>query len=181
MDGPALHTFGRGLFVDGLAQQVKDAAQALVAHGHGDGAAGIHGFQTAHHAVGGVHGNAAGHVVANVLRHLGHDLAIAVLNFNGGKQFGQLAVLEADVQHRADDLNHLADVFRAHDGKTPFLTRSVLRASHDFRDLLGDGALAGTVVPELEVGDHLSGVLGGGIHALRRAATSLAKASHSAL
>ena len=24
MDGPALHAFGRGLFVDGLAQQVKD-------------------------------------------------------------------------------------------------------------------------------------------------------------
>ena len=123
VNGPAFHAFGRGLFVDGLTQQVKDAAQALIAYGHGDGAAGVYGVHTAHHAVGGVHGDAAGNVVANVLRHLGHDLAVAALDLNGGKQFGQLAVLEADVQHRADDLNHLADVFRAHDGKTPFLTR----------------------------------------------------------
>ena len=116
VDRPALHIFRIGLIVDGLTQQVKNAAQALIAHGHGDGAAGIHGVQPAHHTVGGVHGNAAGHVIADMLRHFGHDLAVAALDFDGVEQLGQLTVLKTDVQHRADNLNHFANVLFAHDG-----------------------------------------------------------------
>ena len=120
MDGPAFLGDGVGLVVDGLAQQVEDAAQALVAHRHGDGAAGIHRFQAAHHAVGGVHGDAARHVVADVLRHFRGDLLVPVLNFNGVEQLGQLPVLKPDVQHGADDLNHLANILVAHDWVAPF-------------------------------------------------------------
>ena len=40
----------------------------------------------------------------------------------------------------------------------------VLRAGHDLGDLLRDSSLTGTVIIQVEMVDHLTGVLGGGIH-----------------
>ena len=39
-----------------------------------------------------------------------------------------------------------------------------LRAGHDLGDLLRDGGLTGTVIIQVQMVDHLAGVLGGGIH-----------------
>ena len=114
MDGPAFLGLGGGLVVHGLAQQVEHASKAAVAYGHGDRPAGVHGLDTAAKAVGTGHGDAAHHVVADVLGNLGGHLAVPVLNFNGREQVGQLAIREADIQHRADDLHDGSDIMLIH-------------------------------------------------------------------
>ena len=114
MDGPVGLRGRGGLVVHGLAQQVEHAAQTLVAHGHFDGFAGIHGFGAAHQTIGAVHCNAAHHVIAGVLCHLDHQLFAVVVDLDGVEQLRQLAILKLDVQHRADDLEHLADMFFGH-------------------------------------------------------------------
>ncbi len=111
VNGPAFFRLRIGLIVNGLAQQIENAAKALVAHRNSDGTAGIHCIQAAHHTIRCVHGNAAGHIVAHVLRHFGHDLFITIHNFNGSEQFGKMAVFKTDIQHRANNLNYLADIF----------------------------------------------------------------------
>ena len=67
-----------------------------------------------HQAVGAAHGDAAGDVVTGQLRHLDHQLLAVVVDLDGVEQVRQLSILELDVQHRADDLDHLADVFFGH-------------------------------------------------------------------
>ena len=56
--------------VDRLAQQVEDAPERDVADRHGDRAAGVDDLHAAGQAVGGVHGDRADAVVAEVLLHL---------------------------------------------------------------------------------------------------------------
>ena len=114
MDGPVSLRGGGGLIVHRLTQQVEYAAQALVADGDLDGLAGVHGLGAAHQAVGAAHGDAAGDVVTGQLRHLDHQLLAVVVDLDGVEQVRQLSILELDVQHRADDLDHLADVFFGH-------------------------------------------------------------------
>ena len=114
VDGPVGLRGRGGLVVHGLTQQVEHAAQTLVAHGHFDGFAGIHGFGAAHQTIGAVHCNAANHVIAGVLCHLDHQLFAVVVDLDGVEQLRQLAILKLDVQHRADDLEHLADMFFGH-------------------------------------------------------------------
>ena len=114
VDGPALDVLRRGLLVDGLAQQVEHAAQALVTNGHLDRFAGIHGIRTADKAVGGRHGNAAHDVIANVLGNLNDQLFAVVFQFNGVQKGGQFTVPESDVQYRSHDLYDLSDVFFWH-------------------------------------------------------------------
>ena len=58
------------VIVQRLAEQVEDAAEALVAHGHRDRVTGIAHLHAAHEAVGPVHGDAAHDVVAEVLGNL---------------------------------------------------------------------------------------------------------------
>ena len=114
VDGPVGLRGGGRLIVHRLTQQVEHAAQALVTHRHPDGLAGVHGIRAAHQAIGAAHGNAAGHIVAGELSDLHHQLLAVVVDLNGVEQVRQLAILELDVQHRADDLDHLADVFFGH-------------------------------------------------------------------
>ena len=114
VDGPALLSLRRGKIVHRVSQQIEDAAQALIAHGHRDGAARIHGFRAAHKAVGAGHGDAAHNVVADVLRHLQRDGVGPVLHRDGIQQARQMPVGEFDVQHRPDDLGDCADVLIAH-------------------------------------------------------------------
>jgi len=106
MDGPTL--LGVQLFaaVDGLAQQIEHPAQALLTHRHADGCAGVGGFGPTLEAVGGAHGDAADHIVANVLGDFGHDGAAVMGNFDGAEQLGKIPVRKSNVQDRADDLRH---------------------------------------------------------------------------
>ena len=60
--------------VHGLAHHVHDAAQGLGTDRHLDRAAGVDHQLAAHHAVGGVHGDAADPILAQVLLHLQRDL-----------------------------------------------------------------------------------------------------------
>ena len=119
MDGPALvGLVNLSLLVDGLTQEVKYAAQALLAHRHADRRAGINRFRAALQAVCGAHGDAANHVVADVLRDLGHDLPVAMLDFNGAQQIGQLIIGKANIQNRAHDLDHRSNIL-SHMASTP--------------------------------------------------------------
>ena len=114
VDGPVGIRGGGGLVIHGLAQQVEHAPQTLVAYGHLDGLAGVHGICAAHQTIGAAHGNAACHIVAGQLSDLHHQLLAVVVDLNGVEQLRQLAILELDVQHRANDLDHLADMFFGH-------------------------------------------------------------------
>ena len=80
----------------------------------GDGAAGVHGFGAPHQTIGAAHGDAAGHIVANVLGYLHHQLFAAVVQLDGVAQRRQLSVRKADVQYRADDLDHGANILFGH-------------------------------------------------------------------
>ena len=89
------------------------------ANGHRDRAAGVDDFHAAHHGVGRRHGDRAHLVAADVLLHFdgrrgsvepsrrrARDLERVV-------ELRQMLRLELDVEHRADDLNDLADVVNA--------------------------------------------------------------------
>ena len=104
--GPPFRRFGSGQVVHRLAQQVHYPAQHPVAHGHGDGLAGIDSLYAPLEAFGAAHRHAARHAVAYVLRHLGGYLSALKLDLYGVKQLRKLSLLEANIHHRP---NHLGD------------------------------------------------------------------------
>ena len=73
VDRPALLDLDRLALVDRLAEQVEDAPERDVADRHGDRAAGVDDLHAAREAVGGVHGDRAHAVVAEVLLHLADE------------------------------------------------------------------------------------------------------------
>ena len=126
VDGPALLGFGGGAVVHRLAQQIENTAKACLAHGNGNGAAGVRGGNAALQAVGAAHGDAANHIVADVLRHLRHQLFPVVLDLNGVEQLRHRIVGKADVQHRAYRLHDGAHVFLCH----RIVSFSVIHTAH---------------------------------------------------
>ena len=92
MDGIALGGVDRAQLVDRIADDVEHAAQGLAAHGHGDGAAQVDGLHAAHHALGGLHGNAAHPAFAQLLLHFQDDV--------DGRGDGE--ALAGDAQRRVD-------------------------------------------------------------------------------
>ena len=96
-DGPRL--------VDRLADDVDDAPERALAHGHGDRLAGVGDLLAAHQALGGVHGHRAHGVLAQVLRHLEHEALAAVLRLEGIEDRRQVPV----ELHVDDGAHHLAD------------------------------------------------------------------------
>ena len=114
VDGPMLYPGGGRLFINRFTQQVEHTAKARIANGNLDRPAGIHGFGTAHKAIGGGHSNAAHHVIANMLGNFYNQRFAVVLQFNRIQQFRQLAVGKADIQNRSHDLHDLTDVFFWH-------------------------------------------------------------------
>ena len=138
MDRPALLDLDLVAAVDDLAEQVEDASQGDVAHRHGDGAAGVADLGAALEAVGGVHGDRAHAVVAQVLLDLedhrvlavraaglrlgtGQLLVLVVVGLAGlrvkvglesGVDLGQV-VGEDGLDHHAGDLLDAADVLAA--------------------------------------------------------------------
>jgi len=110
------HTLGadRAGFVDGIPGHIHQAAQRNLAYRNRDGGAGVDDLHAALHAIGARHGDRADLVAADVLLHLdGHAHVHAGIrgrvDLEGVVQLGQMAGLELDVEHRADDLNDLAD------------------------------------------------------------------------
>ena len=91
--------------VDRLADDVDDAPERAVADGHGDRLAGVGHLLAAHQAFGGVHGHRAHGVLAQVLRHLEHQAAAAVLGLERIEDRRQMPV----ELHVDDGAHHLAD------------------------------------------------------------------------
>ena len=111
VNGPALAGFGGFLFVDGLTQQVKHPAQALFTHRHPDGRAGVDGLSTPLQTVGGAHGDAAHHIVADVLGNFRHDGLVPKGNLDGRQQLRQSALREADIENRTHNLDDGSCIF----------------------------------------------------------------------
>ena len=126
VDGPALLGFGGGAVVHRLAQQIENTAKACLAHGNGNGAAGVRGGNAALQAVGAAHGDTANHIVADVLRHLRHQLFPVVLDLNGVEQLRHRIVGKTDVQHGAYRLHDGAHVFLCH----RIVSFSVIHTAH---------------------------------------------------
>ncbi len=117
MDGIALGGVDRPELVHRVADDVEHAAQGLAAHGHGDGAAQVDGLHAAHHALGGLHGDAAHPAFAQLLLDFQDDV--------DGR--GNVEAFAGDAQRRVDgrqrrlgklhvhrgtcDLNYVSDVF----------------------------------------------------------------------
>ena len=74
MDRVALGGIDRAQLVHRVADDVQHAAQRLAAHGHRDGAAEVDGLHAAHHAFGGLHGDAAHAAFAELLLHFQDDV-----------------------------------------------------------------------------------------------------------
>ena len=73
MDAPARLADDLLATVDGLAEDVEDAAERGLADGHRDRLAEVADFDATGEAVGRVHGDGAHAVVAEVLLHLEHE------------------------------------------------------------------------------------------------------------
>ena len=174
VDGPPLHVGGkRFALVDGLAQQVEQPAQSGLAHGHGDGLAGVDHFHAAGEAVGGVHGHRAHLVVAQVLLHFGDQVDPARRGLDvdlEGVVDGRQRLGELHIEHRPDDLYDLAFVHRLFVSSLGWsvtassLSGQRVRAGHHFQDLLGDGRLPHPVHCQGQIVDHLVGRLRSGAH-----------------
>ena len=115
VDGPAFLGLDRRAVIDGLAQKVENASETFLAHRHADGRTGINSFHAAHQAIGAVHGDAAHHIIADVLSNLGGDDLLPMLNGDGIAQGGQFPFRKADIQYRTDDLRYDAFMLGGHD------------------------------------------------------------------
>ena len=116
MDWPALLRLHVPFLVDRIAEQVEDATEGDLAHGHGDRSAGVKHLGAASQAVRGVHGDRADALVSQVLLDLAHErallavLAVGVhLDLERGVDLRQL-LREEDLEHDALDLLDGPDV-----------------------------------------------------------------------
>ena len=112
MDGALAFGLDRTGFVDRLADDVHDAAERPVTHGHRDRLACVGHFLAAHQAFGRVHGDGAHGVLAQVLGDLEHQAVALVLGLERVQDLGQVTV-ELHVDDGADDLNDFALVAHA--------------------------------------------------------------------
>ena len=79
MDGHVAGDLGHGLLVNGLAHDVPDATQGLLADGHHDGMARIQNVQATDQTVGRAHGDGADDVARQVGFDLEDDVQVARL------------------------------------------------------------------------------------------------------
>ena len=105
MDGAALLVGNGARLVHRLADDVDDAPERAVAHRHRDRLAGVGHLLAAHQAFGGVHGDRAHGVLAQVLGHLEDQPLVAVLGLERVEDRRQMAV----ELHVDDGAHHLAD------------------------------------------------------------------------
>jgi peptide chain release factor 1 len=103
----------RAALVHRLADHVHDATQGGLADRDTDHVAGVVHRLAAHQTVGGVHGDGPHGVLAQVLRHLEHQVALALVDAGVRHpqrrvDLGKPAGRELDVHHGAHHLNNLA-------------------------------------------------------------------------
>ena len=101
--------------------------ERLVADGHGDGLAGVSHVLAAHEAFGGVHGDGADRVLAQMLGDLEHQALALVGGLQRVENFGQMPV-ELHVDDGAHHLANLTDFVGGHSG-CPCLTNVTHSAS----------------------------------------------------
>ena len=123
MDGGGVFLADGTSFVDRLADHIHDAAQGGRTDGHADGGTGVDHFLAAHQAFGGVHGDGAHRILAQMLGNLEHQTdflagpGIGVLGLQRVQDRGQFAILEGDVDDGADHLEEFAfGIGLGHDG-----------------------------------------------------------------
>ncbi|KAB5588085.1 Acetylglutamate semialdehyde dehydrogenase [Ceratobasidium theobromae] len=191
VDGPALGDLeGLALLeVEDVTGDVEDVALGDVADGHGDRGAGVAHLGAAHEAVGGLEGDGAHDVVAQVLGDLERDLAVLVAlagaldgHLEGVVHLGQRLGRELDVDDGADDPRDAAGArrrvggvshgsfFRVRFWQWSLAVRSLgaegVGTRDDLRDLLGDVALSRRVGEAGVTGDEVLGVVRGRVHGL---------------
>ena len=117
MDGQPVGRLDGAEVVHRLADHIHHSPQRAPAHRHPDGAAEVDGLHAAHHAVGGLHGDAAHAALAEVLLDFKDDVnrhrhveafADHVQRLVNGRQGG---FAELHVHRRPGNLNHFSDVF----------------------------------------------------------------------
>jgi hypothetical protein len=123
VNGVVLHGRDRAHLVDRLAHHVQNAAQRGLAHRHLNGRSGVLHRQPARQTVGGVHGDAAHGVLAQVLRHLDSEVVGQVVDGRVGDlerrvHLGQASRRELDVDDGTENLRDAASGRdeSAHDG-----------------------------------------------------------------
>ena len=98
-----------GFVVHGFADDVQDAAEAGIAHGHRDRRSRVLHLHAAHETVRGVHGDRANRAFAEVLGDLEHQVVLVraergIGHAKRAEQLGQLSGRKLDVDDGADDL-----------------------------------------------------------------------------
>ena len=121
VDFPFLVGVDRAHLVHGLADDVEDPAEGLAADRHDDLLAGVEDLLAADQAVGGVHGDGAHGVLAEMLGDLDDQVPFPVAqggvgDLEGVVDLGELAGLEFHVDDGTDDLGDFSFI---HD--EPFL------------------------------------------------------------
>mmetsp|Transcript_102262 Transcript_102262/g.266755 ORF Transcript_102262/g.266755 Transcript_102262/m.266755 type:complete len:210 (+) Transcript_102262:1012-1641(+) len=106
VDGIGLLRANRAQLIDGLPDNVDDAAERLLTHRHLDGRTRVQHLLAASEAVGPVHGNGAHHVLTQVLGHLQHQAMLEALHLQR-VQDGRQGALELHVHDGTDDLRDL--------------------------------------------------------------------------
>ena len=167
MDRARLLVRHRARLVDRLADHVDDAAERAGADRHADRLAGVGYFLAAHQAFAGIHGDGAHGRLAEMLGDFEHQAVALVLGLQRVENRRQV-VLELHVDDGADDLGDASDFAGHHVLFTNWFTAPMLvtelRAGDDLDQFLGDHRLAGAVVGERLLADHLAGVAGGVVH-----------------
>ena len=115
VDGIVLFSVNGAQFIHGATDNVEDAAHGGLAHGHHDGLTGVNRFHAAHQTFGGVHGDGANNVVAQVLCNFTDQVGgvgvVRIFDLQGGEDIRQVAVGELNVHNSADNLDDFTDVF----------------------------------------------------------------------
>ncbi len=114
VNGQPLLNVGRRLVVDRFSQQIENTPQRFPSDRYRDRTAGVDCGETPLESVGRAHGNAADHIVPDMLFHLRREGLVALGYGNGVEQAGQMLGRKPDVQYRPYDLHNRADVRFAH-------------------------------------------------------------------
>merc|ERR1712061_443580 len=101
----------RAPLIDGVADDVDDSAQRLLAHRDGDGEAGVDDLLSTHETFRAVHGNGAHGVLSQMLRNLQDEPRLASLHVQGVQDLGE-ALVELHVDDGTNDGEHFAMVDR---------------------------------------------------------------------
>ena len=105
-------------------------------------------FGAAHEAFGGVHGDGAHGVFAQMLRHFQNQTLAIIGGFECVQDRGQVAV-ERDVHDGTDDLRYATGLFLCHLFRPSLDCLERFRARNDFDEFFGDLGLALAVIAQL--------------------------------